>query len=27
MIILPASIPHAVLAKERFRMALTMIRE
>jgi quercetin dioxygenase-like cupin family protein len=27
MIILPANIPHAVLAKERFRMTLTMIRE
>ena len=25
-IILPASIPHAVLAKDRFKMILTMIR-
>jgi quercetin dioxygenase-like cupin family protein len=27
MIIMPANIPHAVKAKERFRMTLTMIRE
>jgi quercetin dioxygenase-like cupin family protein len=27
MIILPANIPHAVQAKERFKMTLTMIRE
>jgi quercetin dioxygenase-like cupin family protein len=27
MIILPANIPHAVQAKQRFRMTLTMIRE
>jgi len=27
MIILPASKPHAISAKERFRMTLTMIRE
>ncbi|MFA4878062.1 MAG: cupin domain-containing protein [Methanoregula sp.] len=27
MIILPAGIPHAVQAKQRFRMTLTMIRE
>ena len=27
MIILPANKPHAVFAKERFRMILTMIRE
>ena len=27
MIILPANIPHAVQAKQRFKMTLTMIRE
>jgi quercetin dioxygenase-like cupin family protein len=27
MIILPANKPHAVFARERFRMILTMIRE
>jgi quercetin dioxygenase-like cupin family protein len=27
MIILPASVPHAVRAKQRFKMTLTMIRE
>nr|WP_320161406.1 cupin domain-containing protein [uncultured Methanoregula sp.] len=27
MIILPANIPHAVQARQRFRMTLTMIRE
>jgi quercetin dioxygenase-like cupin family protein len=27
MIILPATIPHAVQAKQRFKMTLTMIRE
>jgi quercetin dioxygenase-like cupin family protein len=27
MIILPANIPHAVQARERFKMTLTMIRE
>lgn len=27
MIIMPANIPHAVFANERFRMILTMIRE
>ena len=27
MIIMPANIPHAVMAKQRFKMTLTMIRE
>jgi quercetin dioxygenase-like cupin family protein len=27
MIILPANLPHAVQAKQRFKMTLTMIRE
>jgi hypothetical protein len=27
MIIMPAKIPHAVLAKKRFKMILTMIHE